>query len=117
MFNQYYMKHSVYNDTNVNVENHSASNIMRKSMYKSKFKRFERGSKVEQTIFSDEPHLTKKVLKRYEYDPYSPGYEVEEKTEVVVLQVMLIDNNLYLVEYITKDDYLNSFEPAKIGAI
>lgn len=115
MFNQYYMKHSVSNHTDVNVENHSASNIMCKSMYKSNFKRFEIGSKIEQTIFSDKPYLTKKVLKRY--NPYEPTYEIEEKIEVIVLQVMLIDNNSYLVEYITKDDYLDSFEPAKIGAI
>ena len=115
MFNQYYMNRSVSNHTDVNVENHSASSIMCKSMYKSNFKRFERGSKTEQTIFSDKPYLTKKVFKRC--DPYSPAYEVEEKIEVVVLQVMLIDDSVYLVEYITKEDYLDSFEPAIIGAI
>ena len=103
MFNTYDTRQSVTNHTETNIENHSASNIMCKSMHKSKFKWFERGSRNEQTIFSSEPYLTKKVLKRC--NPYEPAYEVEEKTEVVVLQVMLIDNDVYLVEYITKEDY------------
>lgn len=103
MFNTYNTRQSVTNSTEINTENHNASNIMYKSMQKSKFKRFERGSINEKTIFSDEPHLTKTVLKRY--NPYEPAYEIEEKIEVVVLQVMLIDNELYLVEYITKEDY------------
>lgn len=103
MFNTYNTRQSVTNYTETNVENHNASNIMSKSMQKSKFKRFERGSITEQTIFSDEPHLTKTVFKRY--NPYEPAYKVEEKIAVVVLQVMLIDDELYLVEYITKDDF------------
>lgn len=103
MFNTYNTRQSVVNHTSVDVENHNASNIMCKSMQKSKFKRFERGSITEQTIFSNEPHLTKTVLKRY--NPYEPAYEIEEKIKVVVLQVMLIDNEVYLVEYITEEDF------------
>ena len=104
MFNNNTVRQSNYNNTNVsfNFENHSASGLLCKSMLRSKITRFDIGSKNEATLFSDNPYLIVKVSKKG-YD--GRDYEYETEVKVVVLQVLLMNDERYLVEDITEDDF------------
>lgn len=84
------------NITKVNFENHSASGLLCKSMVTSKIIRFDRNSKLEDSVFDNNPHM---VLSR--------GSANETKIPIIVLQVLLVSDSRYLVEYITEEDYLN----------
>lgn len=80
--------------THIKFENHSASGLLCKSMLKSKIIRFDRESYRESEMFSPNPHIT---INRGKY---------EEKTiNVIVLQVLLVNDTTYIVEYITEDDF------------
>lgn len=81
-------------NTNIKFENHSASGLLCKSMLKSKIIRFDRGSYREDEIFSPNPHIT---INRK---------ELNEKTfNIIVLQVLLVSDRTYIVEYINEDDF------------
>lgn len=83
------------NITKVNFENHSASGLLCKSMAASKIIRFDNNSKLEDSVFDNNPHI---VLSR--------GTGNETKIPIIVLQVLLVSDSRYLVEYITEEDYL-----------
>lgn len=80
--------------TNVNFENHSASGLLCKSMIKSKIIRFERNSYYENDIFSTNPHIT-----------INRGRREEKIIDIIVLQVLLVSDTSFIVEYITEDDF------------
>lgn len=84
------------NITKVNFENHSASGLLCKSMVASKIIRFDNNSKLEDGMFSNNPYI---VINRGSY--------AEAKIPIVILQVLLVSDSRYLVEYITEEDYLH----------
>lgn len=84
------------NITKVNFENHSASGLLCKSMVNSKIIRFDNNSKLEDSIFANEPYI---AINRGSYN--------ETKVPIIILQVLLVSDSRYLVEYITEEDYLN----------
>ena len=89
MFNTTINKQS----TNIKFENHSASGLLCKSMLKSKIIRFDRNSNYEEWIFSINPHIV--VGKNYN----------EKDIPIIVLQVLLVNDKTYIVEYINEDDF------------
>lgn len=98
MFDTNVIKKSSNNNYNI-FNNHSASGLLCKSMVKSKIVRFDKNSKYEDTFFSDEPYIKKR--KSY----YCGSYDSEEKIKIVVLQVLLVNDTSFIVEYITEDDF------------
>ena len=82
------------NTTKVNFENHSASGLLCKSMVASKIIRFDNNSKLEDSVFANEPYI---VINRGSYN--------ETKAPIIILQVLLVSDSRYLVEYITEEDY------------
>ena len=96
MFNTTMNKQS----TNIKFENHSASGLLCKSMLKSKIIRFDRNSNYEEWIFSINPHIV--VGKNYN----------EKDIPIIVLQVLLVHDKTYIVEYINEDDF---YEEMGIG--
>ena len=89
MFNTTINKQS----TNIKFENHSASGLLCKSMFKSKILRFDRNSNYEDWIFSINPHIV-------------VGEDYKKKDiPIIVLQVLLVNDKTYIVEYISEDDF------------
>ena len=80
--------------TNIKFENHSASGLLCKSMLKSKILRFDRNSHYEDDIFDPNPCI---VLNRGKFN--------EKIIKVIVLQVLLVSDTTYIVEYINEDDF------------
>ncbi len=81
-------------NTNIKFDNHSASGLLCKSMLKSKILRFDRGSNYEGDMFSPNPCIT---LNRGKYE--------EKRINIIVLQVLLVNDETYIVEYINEDDF------------
>ena len=90
---------SVIAKTNVNFENRSASGLLCKSMVKSKILRFERNSYYEDDMFSPNPHIT-----------INRGRREEKIIDIIVLQVLLVSDTSFIVEYITEDDFNEALE-------
>lgn len=97
MFNSYDVRTgAVTSNTNINA----VSGTLVKNHPKSFFKRFQLGSPYGKNVLSEEPHIFEK------------GKYVEEKINVVVLQVMLAGGDDEIIAEIVreKDYYLYSEE-------
>ena len=75
---------------NFKFENHSASGLLCKSMIKSKIIRFDKGSLWEDTIFSLQPYIKD---------------DCGNRIKIIVLQVLLVSDKGFVIEYITEKDY------------
>lgn len=99
---------SVYNQSNTQTTNNNnyetCTGQLTKISKTSKIIRFKKGSQIEKDFFSDEPFIRKKRTVYYEGDRYrliglQDSYDVEDKYNVDILQVLIFGDNQYLVEY------------------
>lgn len=103
-------------NTEISINNQSNSQTVNNNNYEtctgqltkisktSKIIRFKKGSQMEKYFFSDEPFIRKKRTVYYEGDRYrliglQDSYDVEDKYDVDILQVLIFGDNQYLVEY------------------
>lgn len=74
----------------------------------SKIIRFQKGSQSEKDFFCDEPFIRKKRTVYYKGDKYcvtglEDSYEIEDKYNIDILQVLIFGDNQFLVEYEIKN--------------
>lgn len=100
MFDTAVVKRSSNNNYNT-FNNHSANGLLCKSMVKSKIVRFDKDSEYEETMFSNEPYINKRITETGFYGSYTTKKEVK----IIVLQVLLVNDTRFIVEYITEDDF------------
>ena len=86
----------LYSNFENNQRINAVSGTLTKTYKDSYFVRFKKGSQMEREYLNDK------------YCFRHSGYE--EKTEIVVLQVMLMSEDNYVVEAIDKDKYNKLFE-------
>lgn len=105
MFNTEISVHNQSNSQTVNNNNYeTCTGQLTKISKTSKIIRFKKGSQTEKDIFSDEPFIRKKRTVYYEGDRYrlfglQDSYDVEDKYNIDILQVLIFGDNQYLVEY------------------
>lgn len=101
----------MFDTTNIKTSNTTVTNIkmnpacvgtLQKTHIKSKFVRFEIGSRYCHTVFSETPHFetTRKAIEFCGRNEY-----IEEPIEIVVLQAMAFGDKQVLVEYVNKKDW------------
>ena len=103
-------------NTEISVNNQSNSQTVNNSNYEactgqltkisktSKIMRFSKGSQTEKDFFCDEPFIRKKRTVYHKGEQYhvtglEDSYEVEDKYDIDILQVLIFGDNQFLVEY------------------
>jgi len=99
---------SVTNQSNSQTVNNNSFDVCTGQLTKisktSKIIRFKKGSQIEKHFFCDEPFIRKKRTVYYEGERYracglQDSYEVEDKYNIEILQILIFGDNQYLVEY------------------
>lgn len=97
MFNSYYIGG---NNTNTKCEVHlntPSTGFIQKSNPMSRFIRFQRGSKIEDLLFPEDPKNNPRLV-------HEDRYRLNEYEEVTVLQVCIFGNDYMLAEYVFNKD-------------
>ena len=105
MFNSFYIGGNTNNQKSIVTLNAPSTGFMQKSNPMSRFIRFQKGSKMEDWVFpcdpNEKPYLIHKVCKNS--GGYN-SYEVEEKVNIIVLQICIFGDDYFLVEYVLEED-------------
>lgn len=101
----FYIGGNTNNQKSVVVLNTPSTGFMQKSNPMSRFIRFQRGSKMEDWIFPSSPNEKPYLVHKFSKSTYGrDSYEVEEKVNIIVLQICIFGNDYFLVEYVFEKD-------------
>jgi len=110
MFNSYYIGGDTTNSKCEVHLNTPSTGFIQKSNPMSRFIRFQRGSKIEASLFPTDPRkkpvlIYKESIKNeYSRHPLNDYYEMDREEEVTVLQVCIFGDDYMLAEYVFNKD-------------